>query len=315
MLKRVDKESPNATRLVLGFDGGCLSCSMLAEHIKEQVGDKLEIKSLRDPQVQGWRKETLGEDAPWAPTLVEVHGEEASRAWTGLRMGAALTRRLGPADTWRVMQAIGEMRPTKESLIPGGFSRGQFLTGVGGAALAMTMLSGTGKLARPAAAHGDHREFKGSDLVDRARNKSDAQDVVNIVQASAIDDNWNKRMQTAEVIRKCYNDGPCAIVFATGDNCVLEKVGNDKFDTDGYCTIPRAVRHLNIEGGDNNVLVVAYAIPRDDRVIIYREWDNPIRKDKARIKTEARLVRYQRDTKKFNLVRLSVNGKLAKRGR
>lgn len=143
-------------RLVLGFDGGCMVCSGLAERIKEQVGDKLELLSLHDPQVEQWRKNALGSEAPWAPTLIEVKGLKVN-AWTGWKLGAKLSGFLGPLATWRIMQALGEMSaaPSIENSaivnkLPGkaaeavvGMSRGQFLKGVGGAAVAMSVLSAT----------------------------------------------------------------------------------------------------------------------------------------------------------------------------
>lgn len=61
-------------RLVLGFDAGCTTCSDLAKKIEERVGDKLEVRSLYDPQVEHWRRQVLGEDVPWTPTLIEVNG-------------------------------------------------------------------------------------------------------------------------------------------------------------------------------------------------------------------------------------------------
>ena len=72
-------------RLVLGFDAGCMTCSGLAKRLEDRVGDRIEVRSLNDPVMDHWRREVFGEDAPWAPTLVEVeHGEV--RAWTGIRM-------------------------------------------------------------------------------------------------------------------------------------------------------------------------------------------------------------------------------------
>lgn len=313
MVKLEDRESSNGgKRLVLGFDGGCLSCSMLAEDIRRRVGQKLGILSLRDPRVQEWRKEALGEDAPWVPTLFEFDGEKV-RVWTGLRMGLALTHSLGFADTWRVMQALGEMRPTSEKKVFGGFSRGQFLKGVGGAAMAMTLLSGAGKFARPAAAHGDHEEIRGGNLVDIARRKVDAPDVINIVEASTVDNDWVERMRTADVVRRCYDDGRCAVVFATGQSCQLLKVRHEKFDTDGYCTIPMVVKHKNIgKDNDNNMLKVAWMVPREDRLILYKEYDHPIPSPRGnfRIATMAKLFRNVSDRRQLRLVRISINGKL-----
>jgi hypothetical protein len=152
-------------RLVLGFDGGCSACSGLAKRIEEQLAGKLEVLSLREPRVAEWRKKTLGENTPLVPTLLEVRESGVVRAWTGWRLGANLGRFLGPADTWRVMQALGEFggasggasegarperhRRTGRGQAVGGLTRGQFLKGVGGAAVAMSVLSSTGKLASP----------------------------------------------------------------------------------------------------------------------------------------------------------------------
>lgn len=144
-------------RLVLGFDAGCMACSQLAEKIEEALGEKLETASLADPRMTEWRRQALGEDAPWAPTLVEVADGEV-RAWTGMMMGARLARKLGPAATWKVVRVLGEIgnsnraRPVAHSVL----SRSQFLKGLGGAVVGMSVLSGTGSLASPAAAEGAH---------------------------------------------------------------------------------------------------------------------------------------------------------------
>ncbi len=140
-------------RLVLGFDAGCTTCSGLAKGIEDAVGDSLEIRNLNDPMMVHWRGQALGGDAPWAPTLVEISGG-VIRAWTGVRMGAHLARRLGPAATWRVAKILGEAKgdgAAEHSPYPG-LSRTQFLKGLGGAIVGVSMLSGTRSLAAPAAA-------------------------------------------------------------------------------------------------------------------------------------------------------------------
>ena len=140
------RQTPGS-RLVLGFDSGCSACSGLARRIEKQLAGKLEVLSLRETRVEEWRKKTLGEDAPLVPTLFEVRESGVVRAWTGWRMGANLGRFLGPADTWRVMQALDEFggasegasedarperhRPAGRSRAVGGLTRGQFLKGVG----------------------------------------------------------------------------------------------------------------------------------------------------------------------------------------
>lgn len=138
-------------RLVLGFDAGCMTCSELARKIEEEVGDKLEVRSLHDQQIVHWREQALGENAPWAPTLVKVESGEV-KAWTGLKMALALSRRLGPVGTWRVMQVLGEIKSSPKSATASSIelSRGKFIKGLGGAVLGVGVLSATGGFASPA---------------------------------------------------------------------------------------------------------------------------------------------------------------------
>lgn len=147
-------------RLFLGIDASCITCSSLAKRIEEETGGKVEVRSLRDPQVEEWRRIAFGEDAPWTPTLFDTRGFGVL-AWTGWQMGVQLGRLLGPVATWRVMQALGEIGatpkieespiveklPEKAAAMVVGMSRGQFLKGVGGAAVAMSVLSGVGPFA------------------------------------------------------------------------------------------------------------------------------------------------------------------------
>lgn len=154
--KQIDGPSMPTRRLVLGFDAGCTMCSDLAQRIEERVGDKLEVRSLHDPQMEHWRTQTLGENAPWAPTLVEVGGKKV-KAWTGIGLGLRLSRSIGPLATWQIMQILGELvtsvsdtANTPFSKAAVGMSRGQFLKGVGGAAIALSVLHTTAALSHPA---------------------------------------------------------------------------------------------------------------------------------------------------------------------
>lgn len=146
-----------------------------------------------------WREEALGKDAKWTPTLFEVEGEKVLKAWAGWRMGYALSRKLGPSSTWQVMQALGEAGgapkveesaiveklPEKAAEAVVGMSRGKFLKEVGGAALAMSVLSG-GMLASPAhAAIGPYDVVKGTPikgltLTRLARRRARNRDVRNV---------------------------------------------------------------------------------------------------------------------------------------
>ena len=127
-MERTNTRNGDGRRLVFGFDPGCMTCSGLARSIEEAVGDKLELRSLTDPGVEHWRKQALGENASWAPTLVEVNGSVV-RAWTGVRMEVHLARRLGPAATWRVAKILGEIKGSKgtDNSPYAGLSRSQSL--------------------------------------------------------------------------------------------------------------------------------------------------------------------------------------------
>lgn len=71
------------------------TCSDLAAGVQERVGDKLIVRSLRDPELQEWRERSLGPTAPWAPTLFETDGKNV-RTWIGWQMGVMISRSLGP---------------------------------------------------------------------------------------------------------------------------------------------------------------------------------------------------------------------------
>ena len=149
MLRLTGRHAPG-TRLVLGFDGECSACGELARRIDKQLSGQLEVLSLHEPQVEEWRKKVLGEDAPLVPTLFEVRGgqqdeQEVVRAWTGWRLGANLCRFLSPADTWRIMQTLDEFGSAANDVSAAGLTRGQFLKGVGGSAVAVSLLSATGR--------------------------------------------------------------------------------------------------------------------------------------------------------------------------
>lgn len=176
-MESVSNEHRDSKRLVLGFDAGCLTCSELAQQIEEQVGTTVEVRSLYEPQVEEWRKQALGNDAPWAPTLIEVNNRNV-KAWTGLRMGIRLSSALGPVTTWRVMEALGDYKnsntPKNDTFgSTGGISRGKFLKGLGGGLIAATLLSGTGTLSAATAATQSSQAFRPSNA-----NKKDAMDVV-----------------------------------------------------------------------------------------------------------------------------------------
>lgn len=169
MTEVAERGAFGARKLVLGFDAGCMTCSELARKIEEQVGDKLEVRPLHGPQMVHWREQALGEDAPWAPTLIEANGGEV-KAWTGLKMGLVLSRRLGAVGTWRVMQVLGEIKsaPKAGTASSIGLSRGQFIKNLGGAVLGVGVLSATSGLASPALAAQNKDSVEKAKEVERA---------------------------------------------------------------------------------------------------------------------------------------------------
>lgn len=95
-------------RWIIGFDASCGRCKQIAHAMHSAVGSKLEVMPLAHDDVQRWRGETVGADAPWVPTLIRVD-ETGARAWTGFAMGLRLLQRLGIRSALRLFRALGEL--------------------------------------------------------------------------------------------------------------------------------------------------------------------------------------------------------------
>jgi hypothetical protein len=290
----VEQRDGKTRRLVLGFDAGCMTCSELARRIEERVGNKIEVLSLNDPFMARWREQVLGKDAPWVPTLVEVEGG-AIHAWTGVRMGARLSRALGPLATWRVMQVLGEANDDLELVdsvaarAASGLTRGQFLKGVGGAAVAMSILGGTGKLPAPAEAAVSVRveEIVGSELVGIARRVAERKDVRNVMDAA-----WREKVRGGSVIDAGGADTEVrAIDFGEG----RVSFAHGQFAVSGDLAVLKAARHELPH--ENSLMAVSYAMPQRNRLLVYYEYEKPVflPKDQAKTKTEALLYRQEGD--------------------
>jgi hypothetical protein len=132
--------SAASVRLVLAFDASCGQCREISAAVARACDGRLEVLPLTHADVRRWRERWFGEDAPWAPTLIRVAGDDI-RVWTGSRMALPLMRGLGPKPTVRVLRALGELRrkPTTE---PGGLGRKQFLQLAAGAAVAAGLVLG-----------------------------------------------------------------------------------------------------------------------------------------------------------------------------
>ena len=239
-MEGTDTRNGDARRLVLGFDAGCTTCSGLARSIEEAVGDKLEVRSLSDPTMEHWRRQALGKNAPWAPTLVEVSGSNV-QAWTGWRMAAHMARILGTATTWRVMQVLGELDavPVPETgvaaKLAGRLSRAGFLKGVGGALIATSILSGTEALAKGTTHEGwthplervrfrSQERLHGAARREALRSAAASSDVRNI---------WKDRqlpVENAFAVRHTLGDGTIltAVSWSPPDGKVLVHYAADR---------------------------------------------------------------------------------------
>jgi hypothetical protein len=241
-----------------------------------------------------WREQALGKDAPWVPTLVEVEGD-AIRAWTGVRMGARLSRALGPLATWRVMQVLGEANDELELVdsvaarAASGLTRGQFLKGVGGAAVAISILGGTGKLpaSAEAAVSVGVEEIVGGELVGIARRVAERKDVRNVMDAV-----WREKVRGGSVIDAGGADMEIkAIDFGEGRVSFV----NGEFAVSGDLAVLKAARHELPHG--NSLMALSYAMPERNRILVYYEYDKPVflPKDQAKTRTEALLYRQEGD--------------------
>ena len=60
------------TRTVLGFDASCSNCREIAHQISVISEGKLEVLSLRSPEVQVWRQEAFGDSPPLDTHIIRV---------------------------------------------------------------------------------------------------------------------------------------------------------------------------------------------------------------------------------------------------
>ncbi|MBX6765274.1 MAG: hypothetical protein IRY88_16630 [Rubrobacteraceae bacterium] len=245
-------------RLVLGYDAGCAAYGALARRIEEAVGERLEVRSLYDPQVDHWREQVLGKDAPWAPTLVEAGNNGEVRGWTGLRMVIMLSRSLGLSDTWKIMRILGDMGAACEGsdLSTGrgvdGMSRGQFLRGLGGAALVFGVLG----MASPA--YAARSEIDQQALVDTFSAVEDLPDSV-VVQGEKATREWlsNRLGVDAELAGIYQPQGIFGCASAIGVALVSNAIGIAKI-----LKIRAAIRAVGGAYRFARIIVNAYRVAR-----------------------------------------------------
>lgn len=115
-------------RWVLAYDASCGQCRAISGTVERETAGRIEVLPLTHADVESWRTAALGADAPWAPTLIHADGERV-RAWTGPALGTRLVRRLGPRATFRLLNALSDLRREAERLPdqPNTIGRGGFL--------------------------------------------------------------------------------------------------------------------------------------------------------------------------------------------
>ena len=310
-MAQTDTRNGGARRLVLGFDAGCGTCSDLARRIEERVGDRIEVLSLNDPMMDHWRREAFGSPAPWTPTLVELDGGKP-RAYTGVRMGARLGRVLGPLASWRVMQVLGEANADL-GLADGAaaraasvLSRGQFLKGVGGAAVTLSVLSGTGKLPAPAAAASsvEHEELTGTALMETVRRATRRADVVNLMGKGWRDKVSRGRRIKAEISDTRKDRRMVLEAIDLGGGRISSTDGKPVFF--GELAVVKGARHVLSDG--NGMVAVSFVLPDSDRLLAYFEYEKPTFLPKDQVKTRSEALLFKQEGEGLVLEEASSNG-------
>lgn len=90
----MNREDRNS-QWVLGFDGGCSTCLLIAERIVELSSGRIVARNLYASDVRSWRERALGVDAPWLPTLLRVEDDDRVQAWIGPAMALRLGQIIG----------------------------------------------------------------------------------------------------------------------------------------------------------------------------------------------------------------------------
>jgi hypothetical protein len=94
--------------LLLAYDATCGTCRAISREVARASAGRLSVVPLDRPDVRRLRARALGEQAPWAPTLLRVNGAEV-RGWSGPAMAPPLLRRLGMRHALAVITALGRL--------------------------------------------------------------------------------------------------------------------------------------------------------------------------------------------------------------
>lgn len=78
---------PSAAMWGLGFDASCGTCSELAMEVDRIADGRVQVIGLHHPAAIEWRSRVVAPNAPLAPTLFRIVGDDG-QGWTGKAMTA-----------------------------------------------------------------------------------------------------------------------------------------------------------------------------------------------------------------------------------
>lgn len=179
--------------LFLGYDASCIDCSNIARSIRREAGEHIEVISLRSQQMRDWRSQALGEDAPWAPTLVRVRDDQVE-AWTGWQIAPVLARHLDTRTTWRILGALGGNALSNTKAKTSRINRSAFLRGAVGSFVGLGVLMKAGSAAAAPKPRGsasdasaeDVRQLSGERLMEAARRGLATSDLTNVAEPRSL---------------------------------------------------------------------------------------------------------------------------------
>ncbi|WP_211718387.1 hypothetical protein [Nocardiopsis sp. MG754419] len=175
-------------RVVLGFDSSCSTCARISRSITEEVGDLIEAVPLTSPEMETWRRDEFGADAPWAPTLVRSEGGR-TKVSVGWRIAPALARHLGVTRTWRILALLGRDALDQRHTAPSFVSRSTFIRAGLGSFVGLTVLAKSGTATAGTASAESPVKVEvlhGEELIAAAREGLATGDVANVAEPRSL---------------------------------------------------------------------------------------------------------------------------------
>lgn len=94
---------------ILAFDASCGRCRRISKAVARVAGERLKVLPLTHPDVTGWRRQGLGKNPPWAPTLLRVSPTGVVRGWAGMAIIVPMVRLLGIRSMIELLRALGSL--------------------------------------------------------------------------------------------------------------------------------------------------------------------------------------------------------------